>query len=94
MLRATLNLIQLLPEQLFYSVTVFLHFVVPHAHDAEALCFESCGALGVVLSRFIGGVLSAVEFENQPAIETNKVRDVIAKWYLTAELVSRETTTS
>ena len=59
------------------------HVVIPEAQDAVALVLQKQAALLVV--GLLVGVLSAVQFDNQPDCRGGKIGDVTANDVLAAE---------
>jgi len=80
------------PNHLFDNVPILKNLVIPESQHPKPLPCKPGGALCVVYPTL--RVLTAVEFQDQALVKTDKVRDERAEGDLTAKLVGGETAVS
>jgi hypothetical protein len=65
-------------------------FVVPEAQDAESSALQPTRSLGIGDGEREIGVLSSIEFHDQPMLEANEIDDVDLDRLLALELVAKQ----
>ena len=70
------------------TIDITQHLIVPEPQHLEPLCAHEVVASRVINSRF--GVLAAVDFNDDPRLQTREVSDIWADANLPAELVAFE----
>jgi hypothetical protein len=75
-----------LPDGIHHVVEVFHYLVVPKPHDPKTLRLQPCCPARIRAG--LRGVLTAIEFQNQPDFKANEIDDVVSNWGLPAEFSS------
>jgi hypothetical protein len=72
-------------NRLQHAVDISNHVVVPKAQDAVAMLDQPLIACGVAL---VGGVLSTIDFNDQPALAADEVDNERSHWLLADEFLA------
>ena len=75
--------VQNLRQAIKNAINVFENFVVPETDHTKSLSIEKCGSARVPAR--LRGVLTTIDFDDYPALETDKINDIRANWRLTTE---------
>ena len=67
---------------------VSIDIIVPESQHAKSLTFEMTVALYVTLGVFVFVVLPAVNFDDQPMLDADKIQDSVVPWRLSPEMKS------
>ena len=70
------------------SAEVLIDLVVPESQHAKSLSFELTITLYVSFSVSLFVVLSAVNFDDQPMLDADKIQDSVVPWRLSPEMKS------
>jgi len=74
------------PYFLCHCFSIFKGLIIPESQNMKAGGFKFLCTVTIIFSLF--SVLTAVKFNNQFDLQTDKIKDVIVKWMLTAKLDS------
>ena len=66
-----------------HSLSFSRHIAVPEAQDSKVLRFQKLGALVIVNGPL--DMLAAVQFDDQPALETREIGNVWTNWNLASK---------
>src|SRR5207244_10444668 len=76
------------------DINLLQDFVIPKSTNLKPLCLQPCGSGYVMRSLFLLVVLSAVDFNYQPFLQTDEIYDVPSSRLLPSKLVSCELTST
>jgi hypothetical protein len=73
-----------------HPLKILQYLVVPESDDLKSVSLETRGASRVLASFVIIGVLAAINFDDEPALQATEIDDVIADRVLAAKLCAFE----